>query len=193
MFKKNISQPAIKNFSGFIKNIGVKISKKYPQFEELTALFIVTGKLEAEYLIANNGRIEQVGKFKVHPADYPDRAGYSRVMGHGRTYSYESFGAGKDTWRLKEFKEELSKKIPELIRKYKPQKIYLFSEKEVLRTVKDLIPKSSQKVVAGEFAINLTGAHPFDFLEKILEANKDIGSSVPANKQANKILKRRVK
>lgn len=171
----------------------MKISKEYPQFTDAVALFIVTGKLVSKYYIAKDGAIENVGEFQVHKANYPDREGYSRVMGHGKTYSYEALDIGKDTWRLKEFKEGILRDIKNLINSYQPSEIYIFSEKELLKTIRLLFPKNLHALIRGEYPKNLVNEHPFNLLKSIVISKENLGKSVPANKKAGEILKRKTK
>jgi hypothetical protein len=167
----------------------VKISRDYPQFNTKSALIVVGGDVSAKLLFAFNGKIDELETVRPHEKDYPDKMGYSRVMGRGVTFSRESFNA-PENWQHDEFIDFLKERMAYFIRDLKPDEIFIFEKEDTKRVVESL-PREYQKKVAGTFSKNYINEHPFKvlrFLDDYL--TKGLGKSVPVKEEARKILEK---
>lgn len=148
----------------------MKISEKFPQFKDETALIIVTGWQAAAVYRASGGRIVQAGDLKIPNPKYSDREGFFVKPG-GRGQNYGG-GAGMAYERIKnkvkkDFLKSLASVIGSAAAKNKIDAVYIFSPSRMLKDVENVLPKPLRKSVRSVFGGNYVHHHPFDLLEKI--------------------------
>lgn len=166
----------------------MKITAKLPQFSDLRALFIVTGRQEAVLYIAHKGQITKKSTIIVEGAKYTDREGFSLRSGHGRVLSsgsaYEPLQAQKKRDFLKVFKTEMAKFL-----KANPcDVIYVFSPNYAISEVKKTLPATAQKMVKFTRQGDYFKEHPFALIEMLVKNKPTV---IPTSDEAAKILLRK--
>lgn len=173
----------------------MKISNKYPQFEENKSILIVTGKTKAVFYVAYNGLIEKVSSFEVEE-EYIKNESFFVRSGKGKIYGTSSI-LEKDKNKLidsflKEFKSEFSKSVKGV----NISDVYIYSPSHIEKRVQEVLPKTYSKKVVKVFKGNYVNKHPFDLLEKIkkikfkdLKVKKQRPEAVEILKKVEKINK----
>ncbi|MEX0930334.1 MAG: host attachment protein [Candidatus Paceibacterota bacterium] len=147
----------------------MKISEKLPQFENETALLVVTGKQTAVFYIAKDGEIHQVNSFKVNKPKYTDLQGHFETRSHGKTTragsAFEPTELSEDA--VRNFLKELEEELKNVSRHHTLDSLYVFCPAHVKNRIEKAIPsklaRKEQMVVEGNFF----ESHPFDLLTKI--------------------------
>ncbi|MDQ1283967.1 MAG: hypothetical protein QG620_315 [Patescibacteria group bacterium] len=163
----------------------------YPlvQFRNEKALFIVSSAREAEFYLAENGRIEKRDGFKIPKPRYLDREGFFMKSGHGRV-----FGSGEVYRDLKlyvenKFLKKLQKKVGDFLKEKKVEAIYLFAPDYMAGMVLKYLPNKSCDLLKMCVYGNFIRRHPLELVEKIQRVfGESIGLSVPRKKEAWRIL-----
>lgn len=143
------------------------ISKDFPQFEGETALFIVTGRQEADFLKASSGAIEKVADFTIETPRYSDREGHFKMRGHGMTFASGAVYEAKKEKILQDFRREFKKTLKKVLADGSPDRIYLYTPDYMVHEAQKLIPRSLNSVPCKIIQGNFYGEHPFELLKKI--------------------------
>ncbi|MBD3300130.1 MAG: hypothetical protein GF347_02150 [Candidatus Moranbacteria bacterium] len=153
----------------------MQISKKLPQFNLKTALFIVTSKKEALFFVANQGKLKKIRELQIEKPTYSDKEGYFETSGKGNAPKGQTFKSGatqKDKDRL--MKKELIFKILKEMNRIKKNThfdlVYLFSPDYMLGDLEPKLKKDESIKIHKRFEGNYIKSHPFELL-KILNQN----------------------
>lgn len=143
----------------------IQISNKLPQFDEIKALFIVTGRQEAKFYLAHNGKFSLIDYFLVSHPKYSDKEGHFMVRGGGKVYGQ---GSVCELPR-QEIRQKFIKLFKVNFKKLKSKEdfdaIYLFSP--VAKEVLDNLNKQDKEKVRKIIRKDYYHEHQFKLLEAI--------------------------
>lgn len=172
----------------------MKIPKTFPQFTQITALFVTTGKQGAVFYVATNGFIDSVGSFDIPVPHYSDHEGKFARRGRGLSLSsggvYEPDKAG----HIKEFLRALATHVKQLVGKYAVTATYLYAPQYLMKQVKEALHDTIEKSYVMSFQGNYHEAHPTVLLEMVAkrkERRADRRLVVPTKGEAVKLLSRK--
>ncbi|MEX0672922.1 MAG: host attachment protein [Candidatus Paceibacterota bacterium] len=167
----------------------MKITEKLPQFENETALLVVTGKQDAVFYIAQNGEVNAVESFKVDKPKYTDLHGHFETRAHGKVTRagspYEPTDLSDDA--VRQFLKELEEELKNVSRHYALDSLYIFYPSHMKNRISEVLPpklaRKQQIAIEGNFYEH----HPFKLLERIQKKNSS-GVIKPITATAQKIL-----
>jgi hypothetical protein len=105
--------------------------------------------------------MKELSFFRVHPPDYRAQSEEENPE------KWDYFDVQKKTWRQKDFFRSLKETMRVIIDHEKPQTIYLFAPKEILKKTKKTIPFLERPKIQMSVPENFVMAHPYRFLERI--------------------------
>lgn len=146
----------------------MEIPRTLPQFEKFPALFVASGEYEAHFLIALNGKIEQIKAIKMSPRE--DAKEKQAFVGHkaGMQSLSSVSHHGNYVADLKmKFVQSMHETIHALIAEYKLEEIYIFAPKYVIQKVISSLDKSEQKKVRMRFYKEYIKDNPLKLIELI--------------------------
>lgn len=172
----------------------MQISNEFPQFENETAVLLVTGGQTLECYIARGGNIEKRKdySFETPNPHYSDDEGFFKRQGKKMIFGW---GAPREFPKekvRKEFLGELEGKLAELEKEVDVDQVFLFAPDYNMKLVRKRLPKKMQQAVNLTFEGDFNKQHPFKLLEKITAAvaeKKEARSPAPKD-EARKILEK---
>lgn len=176
----------------------MKITNKLPRFNIKKGLFIVTGKIEAQFHLAKEGEINEIDSIKIEKPKYSDREGYFESGGKNSGGELENYKSGsvyedKNEVIKRELISELKEKLKSIIKKYEFDSIYLFSPDYMIGDIKKSLNKNILSKIEKSYTGNFNKMHPFKLLEKI---DEEIENKIkdqrgkPRSEEERKILKK---
>lgn len=171
----------------------MKISKDFTGLNRENSLVVVTSTQVAKVYQLKNGKVFKEPTVHVESPRMTDKEGARRREGKGTVWGTASDYEQKDDNVKIEFEHALKKEFKEIFQRESDiSAIYLFSPSSTIKTVKEMLPKASQKKVAFEYTGNFIKSAPEDFFKKIkTKRDKEIQKMEKLKPQTEKILARK--
>lgn len=168
----------------------MRISQKLIQFENETALFIVTGHHDGIFYVAKNGLIRKVASFHVEKPHYSDREGFFEKRRYGKVFGSGSVYEPKKDVVARDFRRQFLEHIDLLMGEYNFSRVFFFSPPEAART-KKLLPADLRRKLEFVFRGNYCERehHPFELIEKVADRRTE-KQIRPLGLEAKKILEK---
>ena len=167
----------------------MKIPSQFPQFTDVAALLIVTGKQGAEFYLGHSGELVEAGAFDIPAAKYSDKEGFFAGRGGASGSVKETDKAG----HTKEFLKRLETELKKMISKRRKMSVYVYAPEYLMPQVKVLVKKLAGEQYAMSFIGNYLKTHPKKLLEMLevrVERKAAKKKVVRTSKEAAKMLKR---
>jgi len=162
------------------------------QFRNEQALFIVSLVREAEFYLAENGRIEKKDGFEIPKPEYLEREGFFMKSGHGKIFGSGEAYRDFKVYLEKKFLKKLQVKVGDFLKGRKIEAIYLFAPDYMAGMVLRHMPKKACDMIKMCVYGNFIKRHPLELVERIQRLfGESIGLSVPRKKEAWRILRLR--
>ncbi|OGZ27695.1 MAG: hypothetical protein A2365_03560 [Candidatus Nealsonbacteria bacterium RIFOXYB1_FULL_40_15] len=165
----------------------MKISRDLTQFKNFKALFIVTGRQEADIYVAENGKIDKIEEIEIPNSKYSDKEGFFKTRTGGRVIRSGSVLEFPKEKIMKDFLRELKTAMKDIRQRHKFDSVYLFSPEFFHNQVFEALPKDFQKKTKETVFGDYCHSHPFEILKKI----KKDAPEVILKEEAAKILKKK--
>jgi hypothetical protein len=141
------------------------IQKQLPQFQNQTALLIVTGGHKAVFHIASTGVIEEVGAIDEPVEKYSDREG---LFGSGGgNYSSGAVYEENKQENIKKIAKRISGQADSIAREKGIDTVYLFTPDYMIHELNLELTGHVKERLQETFKGNFVEEHPFKLLEKI--------------------------
>lgn len=168
------------------------IPKNFPQFENNPALFVTSGRYEADFFLALDGVLELKGQLKMPPREEAkEKQGF---INESRGYD---LGA---TSHLERYHEDLKKKfqknfhalVHDFLASYpNMQEIYIFAPSFVVANLEKGLPKPELKKIRMEFFKEEIKKNPLEMIRRFWEIEqRAIKPNPPLKEEEKKILKK---
>ena len=143
----------------------MKISNHLPQFENNLTLFIVAGKQEAAFYLAENGEINKTASFKVAKPIYTD----SKAIGGRGNAAYRAVAkAEKEKKSISaDFMKEFKSALKILSAENSLSAVYIFCPPTEKASAQAALPAKLKTKLKMLKTGNFTKEHPFKLLEKL--------------------------
>jgi hypothetical protein len=143
------------------------IQKQLPQFNNQTALLIVTGSQKGVFYLAAAGVIEEISAVDEPVEKYSDREEFFvRKGGEGDYTSGAVYEADKQE-HIKNFAKKISSEGDLIVREKGVDAVYLFVPDYVIHELNRALTTRMKGMVQEKFKGNFVEEHPFKLLEKI--------------------------
>jgi hypothetical protein len=145
----------------------MNIQKQLPQFNEQTALLIVTGSQTGVFHLAAAGVIEEIGAVDEPVEKYSDREEFFVSKGGEGDYTSGSVYEPNKQEHIKKFAKKISGEADRIVREKGVDTVYLFVPDYVTHELNRTLTNRVKEMVQEKFKGNFVEVHPFKLLEKI--------------------------
>jgi hypothetical protein len=170
----------------------MKISEKYPQFNDAPVLVLVTSKQEAALYKAEKGEFDELERFVIERPENTDKEGEFKTRGEGLTVRSGTVYERNDTALIRDFMSEMEKLVTKHLRDTEGT-LYFFAPAAVKGHIEKLLRKGpTSKLDIHSYEGNYMHNHTSDLLQMIAD-DREGKQVVPTAPEAERILNIRQK
>ena len=145
----------------------MNIQRQLPQFNNQTALLIVTGSQKGVFYLAAASVIEEIGAVNEPVEKYSDHEGFFVSRGGEGVYTSGAVCEANKQDHLKKFAKKISSEGDRIVREKGVDIVYLFVPDYVIHDLNRTLTSRVKEMVQEKFKGNFVESHPFKLLEKI--------------------------
>jgi len=166
------------------------IPANLPAFSGEKALLIVTGQQDAIFYLAQNGILKSIDSFLIEAPKYSDREGHFKTRAGGKILHFRAVFEKRKERIIADFIKEFQKRFSAISKKFRFDKLYIYSPSHMHTYIRKALPKAFQKKITMEIEGNHFKTHPLTLLKKIHD--KSAAKIVmPTSPEEQKIMTRR--
>lgn len=160
----------------------MQIPQTLPQFNEQTALIVVSAKEEGALFRAQNGEVTEVADIEEHRPTRSDNEGFFFRSGAGETYGSGAPRERDDEYNLTKYVNAITSELNEVIKAEAPDVIYVFEPEHYKGYLQEKIENPTHIPIEHVAYGNYTNHQPLALIEAIAaHDDTEVNPSDPAS------------